>query len=64
MTKFSFVSAERAEHAVSTLCRVVGASVSGFYAWLRAIPTLQSKAEAEAELRGHISRIFAARRRV
>ena len=39
-------------------------SVAGFYAWLRAIPTLQSKAEAEAELRGHISRIFAARRRV
>ncbi len=34
MTKFAFVSAERANHAVSTLCRVVGASVSGFYAWL------------------------------
>ncbi len=64
MTKFAFVSAERAEHAVSTLCRVVGVSVSGFYAWLRAIPTLQSRAEAEAELRGRIGRIFAARRRV
>ena len=64
MTKFAFVSAERANHAVSTLCRVVGVSVSGFYAWLRAIPILQSKAEAEAELRGHIGRIFAARRRV
>jgi putative transposase len=38
VTKFSFVSAERANHAVATLCRVVGASVSGFYAWLRAIP--------------------------
>jgi transposase InsO family protein len=34
------------------------------YAWLRAIPALQSKAEAEAELRGHIGRIFAAGRRV
>ena len=64
MTKFAFVSAERANHAVAALCRVVGASVSGFYAWLRAIPILQSKAEAEAELRGQISRIFAARRRV
>ncbi|HYI84870.1 MAG TPA: IS3 family transposase, partial [Acetobacteraceae bacterium] len=64
MTKFAFVSAERANHAVSTLCRVVGVSVSGFYAWLRAIPILQSKAEAQAELRGHVSRIFAARRRV
>src|SRR5215217_3439302 len=63
-TKFGFVSAERANHAVATLCRVVGVSVSGFYAWLRAIPILQSKAEAEAELRGQIGRIFAARRRV
>ena len=44
--------------------RVTGASVSGFYAWLRAIPTVQNRAEAEAALRGHIGRIFAARRRV
>ena len=50
MTKFAFVSAERAEHAVAMLCRVVGVSVSGFYAWLRAIPTLQTRAEAEAGL--------------
>src|SRR5918997_2089446 len=63
-TKLGFVSAEQGNHAVATLCRVVGVSVSGFYAWLRAIPILQSKAEAEAELRGHIGRIFAARRRV
>jgi putative transposase len=63
-TKSAFVSAERANHAVATLGRVLGVGVSGFYAWLRAIPTLQSKAEAEAELRGHIGRIFAARRRV
>ncbi len=64
MTKFAFVSAERANHAVMTLCRVVGVSVSGFYAWLRAIPSQQSRAETEAELRGPISRIFAAQRRV
>ena len=64
MTKFAFVSAERVNHAVATLCRVVGASVSGFYAWLRAIPTRQSRANVDAELRGHIGRIFAARRRV
>ena len=64
MTQFAFVAAERANHAVSTLCRVVGASVSGFYAWLRAIPSRQNRAEADAELRGHISRIFAAQRRV
>jgi putative transposase len=56
------VAAERANHAVVTLCRVIGASVSGFYAWLRAIPTARSR--ADAELRGHIGRVFAARRRV
>jgi transposase InsO family protein len=45
------------------LCRVVGASVSGFHAWLRAVPSVQARAAAEAELRGLIGRIFAARRR-
>jgi putative transposase len=64
VTRFAFVSAERGNHAVSTLCRAVGVSVSGFYAWLRAIPSLQRRAAAEAALRGHIGRIFAARRRV
>ena len=60
--RFAFVAAERGNHAVARLCRVVGASVSGFYAWLRAIPVTRARAEAEAELRGHIGRIFAARR--
>jgi putative transposase len=63
VSRFAFVAAERANHAVATLCRVVGASVSGFYAWLRAIPATRARAEAEAELRGLIGRIFAARRR-
>jgi putative transposase len=63
-TRHAFVSVERANHAVATLCRVAGVSVSGFYAWLHAIPTVQVRAETEAELRGHIGRIFAARRRV
>jgi putative transposase len=64
VTRFAFVAAERANHAVARLCRIIGASVSGFYAWLRAIPATQARAEAEAELRGHIGRIFAARHRV
>ena len=63
VSRFAFVAAERANHAVATLCRVVGASVSGFYAWLRAVPAVRARADAEAELRGHIGRIFAARRR-
>ena len=64
MSRFAFVAAERASHAVARLCRAVGASVSGFYAWLRAIPAVRTRtrAEAEAELRGHIGRIFRARR--
>jgi putative transposase len=64
VTKFAFVSAERSNHALATLCRIIGVSVSGFYAWLHAIPVIQSRAEAEAELRDHIGRIFKARRRV
>ena len=64
MSKFAFVAGERANHAVVTLCRIAGASVSGFYAWLRAIPAVQNQVEAEAALRGHIGRIFAARHRV
>jgi len=64
VTRFAFVAAERGNHAVARLCRMIGASVSGFYAWLHAIPAVQNRAEAEAELRGHIGRIFAARRQV
>jgi transposase InsO family protein len=60
--RFAFVAAERANHAVARLCRVVGASVSGFYAWPRAIPLTRARAEAAAELRGHTGRIVAARR--
>jgi putative transposase len=64
VTTFTFVSAERSNHAVATLCRVVGVSVSGFYAWLHAIPVVQDRAEARAALGEHIRRIFTARRRV
>jgi transposase InsO family protein len=64
MSKFAFVLAERANHAVSMLCRVVGVSVSGFYAWRQAIPSNQRRAKADADLREHIGRIFTARRRV
>jgi transposase InsO family protein len=38
--------------------------VSGFDAWLCAIPAAPPRAEADAALRGHIGRVFAARRRV
>jgi transposase len=49
--KYAFVSAERANHAVATLCRVVGVGVSGVSAWLHAIPAAQSRAEVRHFLR-------------
>ena len=64
MSRLAVVAAERDNHAVARLCRVVGARGSGFYAWRRAIPAAHPRAEGEAELRGHSGRIFAARRRV
>jgi putative transposase len=64
VSRFAFVATERGNHPVAALCRAVGASVSGFYAWLRAIPATRARAEAEAELRGHIGRIFSDRRRL
>jgi transposase InsO family protein len=63
VSRFAFVAAERANHAVAALCRVVGASVSGFDAWLRAIPAARTRAEAEGELRARIGHVFAAGRR-
>ena len=64
VSKFAFVAAERANHAVARCAGSSAPACRGFYAWLRAIPAVQNRAEAEAELRGHIGRIFAARRRV
>jgi putative transposase len=64
VTRFAFVAAERANQAVVTLCRIIGVGVSGFHAWRRAIPAVQGRAEAEAELRGPVGRIFTARRQV
>jgi putative transposase len=49
---------------VATLCRIVGVSVSGFYAWLHAIPAIRIRAETDSELRDQITRVFNGRRRV
>jgi len=50
----------RAEHAVATMCRVLGVSPSGYYAWCRRGPSARSR--ADAELAGRIRSIHQASR--
>ena len=48
------MSAHRAEHRVATLCRVLGVSKSGYYAWLKRRPSdreMQDK-ELTQKIRG------------
>ena len=57
---FRFVEAEKAHHAVATLCRVLGVSPSGYYAWRKRPPSV--RAQADAVLMAHIRAIHAASR--
>ena len=41
------MSANRADHAVSTMCRVLGVSAGGYYAWLRRGPSARALRDAE-----------------
>ena len=45
MTRFRFVEAEAAQFPVSLLCRVVGVSRQGFYAWKRRSPSTRELAD-------------------
>jgi transposase InsO family protein len=58
--RFRFVAAERASFPVQALCRVVGASASGFYAWLR---RGSGDRRRDDDLARRIAAIFAASRR-
>ncbi len=53
--KYRLIEAEKAEHAISRLCKVLGVTRQGFYAWRRRGPSLRSLGDAElARLIVHI----------
>jgi len=60
--KFVFIRAEKANHALATLCRVVGVQRSSFYAWCnrpesqRSVDDSKLAAEIEAVFHEHKSR--------
>jgi putative transposase len=60
--KFVFIRAEKANHALATLCRVVGVQRSSFYAWCnrpesqRSVDDSRLAAEIEAVFHEHKSR--------
>ena len=54
---YEFVEREKAQHAVTRLCRVLGVSPSGYYAWRQRPPS--ARAQADAVLREQITVIHA-----
>jgi putative transposase len=55
VTCFRFIAAERANHSISLMCRVLGVSRSGFQAWQRRMPS--GRALADARLGEQIARV-------
>jgi putative transposase len=43
---FRFIAAERANHSISLVCRLLGVSRSGFHAWERRLPSDRALADA------------------
>ncbi len=46
MSAYEFVEREKATHAVVTLCRLLGVSPSGYWAWRKRAPSLRVQADA------------------
>jgi hypothetical protein len=40
---FRFIAAEKAEHSIKTMCRVLGVSRSGFHAWAARAPSARAR---------------------
>jgi hypothetical protein len=49
VTKFRLIEAEKAEHSISRLCKVLGVTRQGFHAWRRHGPSLRQLGDAELE---------------
>ena len=60
MSRFRLIEAEKAEHSVVRLCRLLGVSPSGYYAWRTRPPS--ARAEADAALTGTIREVHVASR--
>jgi transposase InsO family protein len=60
VSAFSFIAAERATHQVAVMCRCLGVSLSGYYAWSGRRPS--RRARADAELLREISHVHAGSR--
>ena len=55
--RFAFIAAKKAEHTVTILCRCMGVTRSGFYAWCgRAV---SAHDQEDAQLRVKIRAFFA-----
>ena len=46
MSIFRFIEAQKARHSVPRLCRMLGVSRSGYYAWRRRPPSDRSRFDA------------------
>ena len=46
MSRFRFVDAEKARFPISLLCKIVGVSKSGYYAWRDRLPSERSRQDA------------------
>jgi putative transposase len=62
VTSFRFVSAKKAEHSITIMCRVLEVSRSGYHAWASRSPS--PRAIEDARLTARIHELFKERRKV
>lgn len=53
---YPFIEAHRQEYAITTMCRVLSVSVSGYYAWRQREPSLHAR--SDAHLAEHVKTAF------